>query len=78
MDSFILVTYEEGMVMLNTLQHATEYLTKQYSDSMRRDEAQAHFDARAILLNRRMALVDEMELEYTYGRERGAGPEEKA
>lgn len=69
-ETFIFVTYEEGMAYLDTMQHATSYLEKQYSDSMPRVQAQAHFDARAILLNRRMALLNEMELEYKYGRDR--------
>ena len=69
MDKFIILTYQEGMEMLDTLAHAHAYLVGQYSDSMKRDQAQAHFDARALLLNRSFALLNEIELEYRYRRD---------
>lgn len=67
MEQFLFVTYKEGLEMLETLAHAHAYLVEQFSFKMPRDEAQAHFDARALLLNRRYALLNEIELEYTYG-----------
>jgi len=67
MNEIIVRTYQEGLEALSMMARAHEYLANQFSLTMPRDEAQAHFDARALLLNRRMALLDEMELEYTYG-----------
>jgi hypothetical protein len=64
--NFKIVSYSEGFAALDTLHHATEYLAAQYSDFMTRPEAQAHFDARALLFRRGMALLDEMELAYFY------------
>jgi len=60
-------TYQEGLAALDVLNRAQEYLHSVYSDSMPREEAQFHFDARALLLRRQRALLDEMELEYVYG-----------
>lgn len=77
-DGCVLVSYQEGFEILDTLQNASAYLVAQYRDSMTRDEAQAHFDARTLLLKHRLRLLNEMELEYKYG---GAGeadtPKEK-
>lgn len=65
----LVFTYDEGLAVLDTLAHAHEYLASQYSDEMKPAEARAHFDARALLIRRRFALLDEMELEYCYGAE---------
>lgn len=64
---YILVTYQEGLKILDTLTNAQRYLASQFSHAMTRAEAQAHFDARTLLMRRRFALLDEMELEYLYG-----------
>ena len=61
---FIIRPYSEGFLALDTMHHAVEYLSKQYSDSMNPHEARAHFEARALLFRREMALLDEMELAY--------------
>jgi hypothetical protein len=60
-------TYQEGFAALDVMHHAVQYLATQYRDSMTRDEAMAHFEARGLLFRREMALLDEMELEYEYG-----------
>lgn len=58
-----------GLAACDVLARAVRYLAKQYSYSMTRDQAEAHFEARALLLRRENALLDEMELEYKYGRD---------
>lgn len=67
MSQFVIRSYKEGFAALDTLMRALRYLAKQYSDRMTRDEAVSHFNARGILIGRYNALLDEMELEYTYG-----------
>jgi hypothetical protein len=62
----VIRTYGEGFAALGVMHHAVQYLSAQYSDSMTRDEAMAHFEARGILFLREMALLDEMELAYFY------------
>lgn len=66
-ENYLVVSYEDGFAVLRTLERATAYVVGQFDLRMTRAEAQAHFDARALLLRRRLALVDEMELEYFYG-----------
>jgi hypothetical protein len=69
MPEYLIVTYAEGMAILESLRRAVRYIASQYSDAMTPAEARAHFDARALLIRRSLALLDEMELEYRYGRE---------
>ena len=66
-EEFVARSYAEGFAALDTLHHAVLYLKGQYSDAMSRSEAVAHFQARFLLFQREMALLDEMELEYFYG-----------
>ena len=66
MPELVIRDYREGFAALDTLHAALGYIKKQYSDGMTRDVAQAHFDARAIILNRENALLNEMELTYFY------------
>lgn len=46
---------------LDVLEHATKHLAEQFDFSWPRDIAQAHMNARAILLRTRMNLCDEAE-----------------
>jgi hypothetical protein len=48
----------EGMDILHNVQKQIAY---RYSDRMNRDEAQAHFDARAILSNAQNSLLEDAE-----------------
>jgi hypothetical protein len=66
-ENYLICSYEDGFAALRSLERAHAHLVGQFDLRMTRAEAQAHFDARALLLKRRLALVDEMELEYFYG-----------
>lgn len=59
--------FADVMAGLTVLANAHAHIVNQFDLRMQRDEAQAHFDARALLLNKRLALLDEGELEIKYG-----------
>lgn len=53
--------YSEGLAALYTLEHAHDYIAKQFAISMNPIEAHNHFCARQLLLKHRFMLLDELE-----------------
>lgn len=67
MSDFVIRSYQEGLDAVGTLGRAIEHIREEFRDDLNRDEAQSNMDARALLVRRNNALLDEMELQYVYG-----------